>query len=368
MSAGHGGQVLLSETTRELLDDDIRPMRPRRAPPQGHGLLGSGSISSATTTFPPLKTLHQTNLPIQPSPLVGRERELAEAGRLLGSHRLLTLTGPGGSGKTRLALQLAADAAEQFPDGVFWVPLQALRDPALVERAIGGAVGAEGDLIAHVGEQAAARCSSTTSSRSWRPRRSSRRCWPARPNAKVLITSREPLHLDVRAAVSGRAIARARCGDPLHRARERHCPGVPPDGGGGRDLPTARRPTARDRARRGPGRPPRAGGSAGAARPAAAAAHVRAPATRRRGNERCTPRSNGATSSSTGTNSSSSEGSRCSAAASRSRRPRPFATPISTRSSRLSTRASFAAGQRPARPARHDPRVCARATRRVAGR
>jgi predicted ATPase/class 3 adenylate cyclase len=194
MSAGHGGQVLLSETTRELLDTtfDLCDLGKHRLKDMG---AGQRLYQLGNNTFPPLKTLHQTNLPIQPSPLVGRERELAEAGRLLGSHRLLTLTGPGGSGKTRLALQLAADAVEQFPDGVFWVPLQALRDPALVERAIGASVGADGDLIAHVASkrllvlldnfeqilEAAPVVSSLLA---------------GTPNAKVLITSRESLHLD----------------------------------------------------------------------------------------------------------------------------------------------------------------------------
>ena len=84
--------------------------------------------------FRPLKTLYRTNLPVQATPIVGRERELEETLALIRSYRLVTLTGPGGSGKTRLALQLGAEAVEEFPDGVYWVPLQALRDPALVER------------------------------------------------------------------------------------------------------------------------------------------------------------------------------------------------------------------------------------------
>jgi predicted ATPase len=62
----------------------------------------------------------------------------------------VTLTGPGGSGKTRLALQLAADAVEQFPDGVFWVPLQAVHDPAFVEPATRTAVGADDGLLEYV--------------------------------------------------------------------------------------------------------------------------------------------------------------------------------------------------------------------------
>jgi predicted ATPase len=146
--------------------------------------------------FPPLETLNHTNLPIHTSSLIGRERELAEAEGLLASHRLLTLTGPGGCGKTRLALQLAAEAVERFPDGVFWVPLQAIRDPALVEGAIRASVRAEDTLIAHVASkrllilldnfeqvvEAAPVVSALIAET---------------PNSKVLITSRAPLHLDL---------------------------------------------------------------------------------------------------------------------------------------------------------------------------
>ena len=194
MGAGHGGQILLSETTRRLLDSPVllRDLGDHRlkdlTAPQRLYQFGDGD-------FPPLKTLHRTNLPIQPTPIVGRERELEEAGALVRSHRLLTLTGPGGSGKTRLALQLAAEAIEEFPDGVFWVPLQALRDPALFERAIGTSVGADDGLVEFVGNkrllvlldnfeqiiEAAPTISSLLA---------------GTPNTKVLVTSREPLQVD----------------------------------------------------------------------------------------------------------------------------------------------------------------------------
>jgi predicted ATPase/class 3 adenylate cyclase len=194
MGAGHGGQVLLSETTRQLLEAtaELRDLGEHRLKDLSAPLrlyqLGDGN-------FPPLSTLHRTNLPIQATPLVGRQRELAEAGALVRSHRLVTLTGPGGSGKTRLALQLAAEAVEQFPDGVFWVPLQALRDPTLVERAIGVSVGADDGLIEHVANkrllilldnfEQVIEAASTVST-----------LLAGTPNATVLVTSREPLHVE----------------------------------------------------------------------------------------------------------------------------------------------------------------------------
>ncbi len=95
-----------------------------------------------------MRTLDATpnNLPVLPTSFVGRVHEVAEARRLLASTRLLTLTGPGGTGKTRLALQLAAESIEDFPDGVFFVPLEPIVDPALVAPAIGAVLGVrEGD-------------------------------------------------------------------------------------------------------------------------------------------------------------------------------------------------------------------------------
>jgi predicted ATPase/class 3 adenylate cyclase len=194
MSAGHGGQVLLSEATRQLLDTtaELHELGDHRLKdllaPQRLYQLGDKE-------FPPLSTLYRTNLPVQATPIVGRERELEDAGTLLRSHRLVTLTGPGGSGKTRLALQLAAEAIEEFPDGVFWVPLQALRDPALVEGAIGAAVGADENLADYIGKkqllvlldnfEQVVEAAPTVSS-----------LLAATPNTKALVTSREPLQIE----------------------------------------------------------------------------------------------------------------------------------------------------------------------------
>ena len=95
-------------------------------------------------------SLKFTNLPVPPNPLIGREDELREAGELLREHRLVTLVGPGGSGKTRLGVQLATDALERFEDGVFWASLAAIRDPSLVEPTIAQAVGVPDTLRDHL--------------------------------------------------------------------------------------------------------------------------------------------------------------------------------------------------------------------------
>ena len=81
------------------------------------------------------------NLPVQLSSFIGRERELNELGEALTSTRLLTLTGPGGCGKTRLGLRFAADASDRFPDGVWWVDLAPLADARLVAATVAEALG-----------------------------------------------------------------------------------------------------------------------------------------------------------------------------------------------------------------------------------
>jgi hypothetical protein len=149
MAAGHGGQVLVSQATYERLDGerDLTELGRHRlkdlTEPQPLYQLGDGD-------FPPLKTLYQTNLPVQPTPLVGREAELNDVLDLLAATRLVTLTGAGGSGKTRLPLQAAAELVDEFSDGVWWVSLSALRDPALVEPTIGETVGARDGLADHL--------------------------------------------------------------------------------------------------------------------------------------------------------------------------------------------------------------------------
>ena len=139
-AAGHGGQVLVSQSTRDLSDiDELRDLGEHRlkdlTAPERIYQLGEGD-------FAPLRSLNATNLPIAGNPLVGREREVAELLDLLsGSARLVTVTGPGGTGKTRLALQVGAELVDQFAGGVFFVPLAGVRQPELVSSTIATTVG-----------------------------------------------------------------------------------------------------------------------------------------------------------------------------------------------------------------------------------
>jgi predicted ATPase len=141
-AAGHGGQVLLSRATGDLLDQSVQ-LRDLGE----HGLkdlvepvwlfqLGVGD-------FPPLKSLNNSNLPTPATPLVGRERELAHLCQLLRTEesRLVTLTGAGGTGKTRLALKVGLDLLDEFPNGVFFVGLAPLIDPSLVPPTIAQVLG-----------------------------------------------------------------------------------------------------------------------------------------------------------------------------------------------------------------------------------
>ena len=135
MAAAHGGQVLLTERTCALLGEgvELRDLGEHVLKDlSGLRRLYQLEINGLPIDFPPLNTEAgwTTNLPAQPNVFIGRKRELAEAGELLAREdvRLLTLVGSGGTGKTRLALQLAGEAGGRFPGGVFFVPLAALRD------------------------------------------------------------------------------------------------------------------------------------------------------------------------------------------------------------------------------------------------
>ena len=137
-AAGHGGQVLVSQSTAALVDDELRDLGEHRfkdlSAPERVFQLGQRD-------FPVLMSLGRTNLPVAAWPLLGRERELRDVtAQIHAGVRLLTLTGTGGSGKTRLALQAAGEVAEEFVDGVFFVALAPLRDVALVPGAIADAL------------------------------------------------------------------------------------------------------------------------------------------------------------------------------------------------------------------------------------
>ncbi len=147
---GHGGQILLSESARGLIEQAAAPgvsvrdlgahrlkdlHRPERIAQLLHRDLPA--------EFPPLRSLDSlpNNLPHQLTSFVGRDREMAEVRRMLETTRLLTLTGSGGCGKTRLAMQVAAELVDRFPDGVWLVELGALSDDAQVAQAVASAVG-----------------------------------------------------------------------------------------------------------------------------------------------------------------------------------------------------------------------------------
>ena len=147
MSAGHGGQVLLSQPTSTLVEQDLpdevslRDLGEYRLKDLGRPQrLFQLVISDLPADFPPLKTLDSSpnNLPIQPTPFIGRKQEVATIRDLLDREdvRLLTLTGPGGTGKTRLGLQVAAKLSDRFAGGVFFVNLAPLREPEFVLAAM----------------------------------------------------------------------------------------------------------------------------------------------------------------------------------------------------------------------------------------
>jgi predicted ATPase/class 3 adenylate cyclase len=159
LSAAHGGQVLLSAATHEMVRDQL-PAGMNLAELGEHRLkdlfrpervfqLVSPDLPSE---FPPLRTLdtYRNNLPLQPTPLIGREKEVSEVCNLVRGDEthLLTLTGPGGTGKTRLALQAAADLLDDFPDGTFFAPLATLSEAELFLSTVAETLG-----VRETGEQ-----------------------------------------------------------------------------------------------------------------------------------------------------------------------------------------------------------------------
>jgi predicted ATPase/class 3 adenylate cyclase len=235
-AAGHGGQVLISDATRVLVEASL---------PAGVTLRDLGAhqlkdlsnperlwqlvIDGLESDFPTLTTLDATpnNLPVQLTTFLGREHDIGEVGALIERQRLVTLTGPGGTGKTRLSLQVAARMGERFPDGIRFVPLSTVSDPKMVAATIAHALGLpdsggrmpEDRIVDHLAakrvllvldnfEQLVAAAPLVS------------RLLTRTPGLSVLATSREPLH--------------------LYGEHEYAVPplGVPPlDGSGGQRLP-----------------------------------------------------------------------------------------------------------------------------------
>jgi hypothetical protein len=150
-AAGHGVQVLLSNETRDLAPAAVSDLGEHRL----KGFTEPVSIFQlGRERFPPLKTISNSNLPRPANTFVGRQREVKEVRSLLvDGTRFLTLTGPGGSGKTRLAIEAAAELVPEFRNGVSWVELAALREPGLVVDAIAQTLGAKDVLAEHIGQR-----------------------------------------------------------------------------------------------------------------------------------------------------------------------------------------------------------------------
>jgi len=193
-AAGHGGQVLVSAATASLVGTDgLHDLGEHRfkdlsAPERVYQVGG--------TSFPALRTLYRTNLPVPLTPFLGRDRELAELTGLIGRDdtRLVTLTGPGGTGKTRLALAAAGHAADAFPDGVWWIPLAPIRDPALVLATAGRVLGSRNGLAEHIADRRML-CLFDNFEQVVDAAAGIGELLAACPNLEVLVTSRERLRL-----------------------------------------------------------------------------------------------------------------------------------------------------------------------------
>ncbi len=212
MSIAHGGQILLSLSAASGMDGPL---------PDGVTLRDLGShrlrdLKQAESTFqvvadglrlqfPALASLdiHPNNLPSQLSSFVGRERELTRLRWQLGQHRVVTVTGPGGVGKTRLALQVAADAVQDFPDGVYFIALAPISAGELVGQALASTLGIsevptepiETTVTRYVGEKRLLLLFDNSEHVSAPTAMLVKRILSECPNARCIITAREPLHL-----------------------------------------------------------------------------------------------------------------------------------------------------------------------------
>ena len=192
-AAGHGGQVLVSASTAQLVELDLTDLGEHRL----KDLSASERIyQHGDGEFPALKSLYRTNLPVPATTFLGREDELRDVLSLLSREdtRLLTLTGPGGTGKTRLALQAAAEASDAFPDGIWWVPLAPLRDSTLVLETAAQVVGSKNGLAEHISDKSML-CLFDNFEQVVEAAPEIALLLSSCPNLDLLVTSREPLHV-----------------------------------------------------------------------------------------------------------------------------------------------------------------------------
>jgi predicted ATPase/class 3 adenylate cyclase len=192
-AAGHGGQVLVSQSTRDLVQSaDLLDLGEHRlkdlTTPERIYQLGRES-------FAPLKSLNRTNLPLAANPLVGRQAEQLELTELLRRARLVTITGAGGTGKTRLALQIAAELADEFVDGVFFVSLAPVSDPQLVLSAATQALGLSDGDPTLARRRALVVLDNFEHLTDAAPEVA--RLLTGAPELKLLVTSRAPLHVSM---------------------------------------------------------------------------------------------------------------------------------------------------------------------------
>jgi predicted ATPase/class 3 adenylate cyclase len=211
-ATGHGGQVLVSAATRILVGDgnpaswSLKDLGEHRLP----DLRESEHVyqllhPQLSKVFPALKSLdvRRHNLPVQLTSLVGREKDLETVVHLIGDHRLVTLTGAGGSGKTRLALQIAADLLESFPDGAWFVDLAPLHEPDLVLKTAALAIqvreetgsALEESLIRHLARKKTLVILDNCEHLRAASAEVAQLMLGAGPGVRVLATSREPLHV-----------------------------------------------------------------------------------------------------------------------------------------------------------------------------
>ncbi|WP_372452959.1 ATP-binding protein [Mycolicibacterium xanthum] len=160
MAAGHGGQILLTESTAAVLSGvDLADLGPRRLRDLPSAVeVFQVRAPGLRTEFPPLRTLDTAPGNLRPAvtSFIGRRSEVGEVTAALRTHRLVTLTGVGGVGKTRLVLEVAARLADEFPDGVWFFELAAVTDPAAVPAAVAAVLGITQQPGKSVGESVAA--------------------------------------------------------------------------------------------------------------------------------------------------------------------------------------------------------------------